>query len=403
MPPNPSGDGPFKLGIVTPHPIQYKAPWYRALHAHPRVDLTVFYAMLPTPAQQGEGFGVAFEWDIPLLDGYHYEVLDNVAREPSIVRFSGCDTPGMRDVVRGRAFDAFIVNGWVVKSCIQTLRSCRKHGVPCLVRGEANALRPRAWWKRLGHRWLLRQFSAFLSIGEANKQFYLSHGVPGDRIFFAPYCVDNDRFARVADELRGERDSIRQKWGIPADAFTFLFCAKFEDKKRPLDLLEAAALATGGLGLAKDSIHILMVGDGALKPLCEETAQRMGLPATFTGFLNQTEIVQAYIASDCLVLPSDYGETWGLVVNEAMACGLPAVVSDRVGCHLDLVLPGQTGAVFPFGACGALAEQLAGFASCPDRSRGMGRLARAQVAKYCVEQVVQGTVDALEYVCGTRD
>lgn len=394
-------DMAYKLGILTTHPIQYKVPWYRALAQRSEVDLTVFYCMMPNSQQQGDGFGVEFEWDIPLLDGYRYEVLDNVTREPSVTRFGGCDTPGITEIVIGRGFDAFIVNGWVVKSCLQVLRACRKHHVPCIVRGESNSLRPRPWWKRVGHRWLLRKYAAFLSIGEANKQFYLDNGVSEDKVFFAPYGVDNERFAGASAQSRARRAELRRHWGVPDAACCFVFCGKFIEKKRPLDLLEALSMAVEGVDQGKDAMHLLMVGDGALRPPCERIARDRGLPVTFTGFLNQSQIAQAYAASDCLVLPSDYGETWGLVVNEAMACGLPAIVSDRVGCHLDLVAPGRTGEVFCFGDRRALAQRLGSFAASPEEVTRMGGAARELVGKYSVASAVEGTVEAVEYACGT--
>lgn len=83
----------IRLAIVTTHPIQYQVPWFRALASLPDLDLTVLFACLPDPRQQGEGFGVDFQWDIPLLDGYRYELLRNVASQPSVDHFSGCDTP----------------------------------------------------------------------------------------------------------------------------------------------------------------------------------------------------------------------------------------------------------------------------------------------------------------------
>ena len=106
--------------------------------------------------------------------------------------------------------------------------------------------------------------------------------------------------------------------------------------------------------------------------------ERERLPATFAGFLNQSEIVRAYAAADCLVLPSDAGETWGLVVNEAMACGIPAIVSDQVGCGSDLVTDGVTGATFPMGDVDALARCLIEFSADPKRLRRMGAAAHEQ-------------------------
>jgi glycosyltransferase involved in cell wall biosynthesis len=117
---------------------------------------------------------------------------------------------------------------------------------------------------------------------------------------------------------------------------------------------------------------------------------------TFAGFLNQTEIVGAYVAADCLVLPSDTGETWGLVVNEAMACGIPAIVSDQVGCGPDLVSDGVTGATFPMGDVDALAKRLIDLSGNPSALRAMGGAACERVTShYSVERAVEGTMAAI--------
>jgi glycosyltransferase involved in cell wall biosynthesis len=119
---------------------------------------------------------------------------------------------------------------------------------------------------------------------------------------------------------------------------------------------------------------------------------------TFTGFLNQSRVVEAYAAADCLVLPSDAGETWGLVVNEAMACGRPALVSDQAGCAADLIVQGRTGAVFPCGDVAALAALLREWSADAGRCVRAGEEARARVAGYGVEEVVSGVLSALRFV-----
>ena len=155
-------------------------------------------------------------------------------------------------------------------------------------------------------------------------------------------------------------------------------------------------------GKQNPSIHLLVAGAGELMPEAREFVERHQLRVSFTGFLNQTEITRAYAAADCLVLPSDFGETWGLVVNEAMACGLPAIVSDRVGCGPDLIDDGKTGALFPFGDIGALAGKLIDMASNPERLARMGRDAQGKVSHYSVEQAVAGTVAAIDFVLQDR-
>ena len=203
----------FRVAIVTTHPIQYQAPWFRALAAEPAIDLTVFFSQLPDATSQGDGFGVSFAWDLPLLEGYRYEVLPNVAKSASVTTFRGCDTPALYDTIRRDRFDAVIVNGWVAKSCLQALIACRRAGVPCIVRGESNAMRPRAWWKRLIHWGLLRQYAAFLVIGTSNAEFYRSHGIPPHKMFPGRYCVDNTRFSTAAETLQRRRNELREPPG----------------------------------------------------------------------------------------------------------------------------------------------------------------------------------------------
>jgi glycosyltransferase involved in cell wall biosynthesis len=144
-----------------------------------------------------------------------------------------------------------------------------------------------------------------------------------------------------------------------------------------------------------------MVGAGELMEPARVLAHQEQLPLSFTGFLNQSEIVRAYVAADCLVLPSDAGETWGLVVNEAMACGLPAIVSDQVGCGMDLVHEQETGATFPMGDVTALANRIEEFAADPDELIAMGQRAQQLVlTHYSVERAVEGTLSAIEGVVG---
>lgn len=385
---------PLRLGLIATHPVQYQVPWFRALQARPEVDLTVLYAHLPSAQEQGTGFGVAFDWDLPLLEGYPYELLRNVASPPALSTFRGSDTPDVGRNLRELRLDAVIVNGWHAKSCLQALWACRRLGLPCIVRGDSNALKPRPLHVRLVHRVLLAQYAAFLTVGRSNAEFYRRNGVPEHKLFFGPHCVDNARFLAQAGELQPQRAALRAAWGIPAQGCVFLFCGKLVPKKRPQDVVAAVGQARQ----AGVRAHLLVAGDGELRAACEAQARATGVPVTFAGFLNQTEVARAYVASDALVLPSDHGETWGLVVNEAMACGRPALVSDRVGCHADLVVPGQTGEVFAFGDVAALAELVQRLSGDPGGLAALGAGARARVAAYSVDALVKGTLEAAAFV-----
>ncbi|MGH7565427.1 MAG: glycosyltransferase family 4 protein, partial [Gemmatimonadota bacterium] len=379
----------MKLGIMATHPVQYQVPWYRALSARPGVDLTVYFALLPTPEQQGVDFGIDFAWDVPLLDGYRWEALRNTARTPSLRGFFSSRTPGVGSVLARDRPDAVIVSGWQALPLLQAVRACGHLGIPCLLRGESSGLFRRPWWARAIHRRFLTRFAACLAIGEANREFYLQNGVSPERIFPVPYFADNDRFVEQAARWMPERASIRRGWGFGPDDICFLFAGKLVPKKRVLDFLAGCEIARR----SAPEIRALVVGAGEVEVEARRFAERHDLRAVFAGFLNQSEISRAYVVADCLVLPSDYGETWGLVINEAMLHGLPSIVSDRVGCGPDLVDDGVTGRVFPFGDVDALARAMVETAAREDQRREMGRRARLRVDAYSAERAVEGTLD----------
>jgi len=166
-------------------------------------------------------------------------------------------------------------------------------------------------------------------------------------MFFSPHCVDNASFHAASDLAR------QTMGGVPRRNKRFLFVGKLLERKRPLDILKAAALLR-----EKQPVEVAFAGSGELDSELREFARVSGVPAIFHGFVNQSEMPAVYAAADVMVLPSDGLETWGLAVNEAMACGLPAVVSDAVGCGPDLVEPGVTGAVFPVGQISPLAAAM---------------------------------------------
>lgn len=401
-----------RVAFVTSHPIQYQVPVFRHLAERDDMEFEVLFAMLPDAVAQGVGFGVHFEWDLPLLDGYKYSLLNNVSSSPGVTHFRGCDTPDIVDELKRWQIDVVVVNGWVVKTCLQTLAACCRLGIPCIARGEANHLRPRPWWKRLLQKRLVRSYDAVLPIGSANRDFYLSHGVPEARMFAAPYCVDNARFEHASQQALERRDQLRNQRRIPPDAVCFVYCGKLEQKKHPVELIGAflkASRTVVGNGNS-GPMHLLVVGDGELRNKCEFLVSEFGrlnpgedVPVTFTGFRNQSQIVDDYVAGDVLVLPSDAGETWGLVVNEAMVCGRPAIVSDLVGCAADMITDGRTGWTFPFGDWDALTDVLLKVSRIAGKLPEMATDCRSRAAAHGPDVAANGIARAVKWVMTQRD
>jgi len=389
------GEVNSQLGIFATHPIQYQVPWFRALAAESWLDAQVYYAMLPDAVQQGAGFGVEFEWDIPLCDGYSWQLLENRASKPSLDRFRGCNVSNIDKLLSARRPHAALISGWNSFYLLQVLHACRRLRIPTLVRGDSNILAPRGIIKRGLQRMLFSRFFVFLAVGQFNHQLYRRAGIPEKRIFFCPHFIENERFSLQTQSLVRERFELRRRWSIPGDAVCFVFVGKLMHKKRIMDFLRAIDVAS-----QKDKcIFGLVVGAGEEKEMALSFVKSRRLPVTFAGFLNQSEIVKAYVASDCLVLPSDYNETWGLVVNEAMACGIPAIVSDEVGCGPDLVKCGVTGGVFPCGNVSALSRTINDFASNGQRLESMGKTAQRRVSsEFSLERATAGIKQALRYV-----
>ena len=228
-----------------------------------------------------------------------------------------------------------------------------------MVRGDSQLSTARGLLRRTAMRVayprLLRSFDAFLTVGQRSEDYYRHFGIAADRMFRSPHCVDNDFFAGAARAAKERGDGIRREAGFADTDVVFVFAGKLIAKKRPLDFLEALARVRR----SHPAVRGLIVGDGPLRGELEAYQRANDTGCVMIGFLNQQEIARAYVAADALVLPSDSGETWGLVVNEAMACGTPAIVSDAVGCAPDLIEDGKTGFSYACGDVAALAGRLA--------------------------------------------
>jgi glycosyltransferase involved in cell wall biosynthesis len=388
---------PLRVLLVSTHPVQYLSPIFHLMAQDPRLDIQVAYCSLQG-AETGidPDFGVEVKWDIPLLEGYPWTCLPNRSWSPGLGSFFGLFNPGIWSLIRQGNFDAVVLfTGYAYATFWVALAAAKLRGVAILFGTDAHVLSPpgSGYWKRLVKKlvwpYLFRLADVVIVPSNATLQLMRSLGISADRIGLAPSCVDNELWVEKSKQV--DRACVRARWGVAQDAAVVLFCAKLKPWKRPLDLLRAFARAAGANG------YLVFAGDGSLRRALESEAVSLGIAdkVRFIGFVNQSGLPEIYTASDVLVLPSE-SEPFGLVVNEAMLCGCPVIVSDCVGARFDLVRDGETGFVFPMGDVKALSALLEQSMQSPERLRRLGEAARERMATWSPRQNLEGFVTALE-------
>jgi glycosyltransferase involved in cell wall biosynthesis len=335
----------MKLAVLSTHPIQYNAPLFQLFAAEKKVEPLVFYSW----GAGGSGdkydpdFGRKIEWDIPLLEGYAYRFVRNTATSPGTHHFNGIINPELIEEIEQWKPDAILVFGWNYRSHLACLRHF--HGkIPILFRGDSTLIDEhsgiRKWFRRPFLSWVYSHVDYALYVGVQNRRYFLKHGLSANQLFFAPHSIDNQRFQSPDREYTEEANKWKEQLGIRQEHLTILFAGKLEPKKNPLFLLDLAR------EIDDPSIRFLIVGNGVLeRPLREATQNDPRF--LFLDFQNQLKMPVVYRLCTLFILPSaGPGETWGLAVNEAMACGRAVFVSDKAGCAPDLVVSNWNGLVF---------------------------------------------------------
>lgn len=374
-----------KLAIIVTHPIQYYAPLFRNLAKE--LDLMVFYTWSQSQGKVlDKDFGIERQWDIPLLEGYNFRFINNISKNPGSHHFKGIITPTLIQEIKNWQADVLLVFGWNFHSHLKAMRYF-KGRIPVIFRGDSTLLdEPKGFsfrkiLRRIALTWVYRHVDYALYVGKANKAYYLSHGLRENQLIFAPHAIDNDRFSELSEE---QEAFIRQKkidFGIRAGDTTFLFCGKFQPKKNPMLLLEAFRQ----LNLA--NAHLIFVGNGELEAQLKAEAELVK-NVHFLPFQNQFMMPAIYRIGDILCLPSSGpGETWGLAVNEAMACSRAVLVSDKCGCAADLVQNGVNGYVFRSDDIEDLKDKMQMLIKQRDRINKYGAASNKMISRWNFESI----------------
>ena len=396
-----SGQRPLRLAYFVSHPIQYQAPLLRRIAQEEDIDLKVYFSSnISVRSYVDPGFGVAVQWDVPLLDGYKHEFLPALTDRGQL----GVCKPvnyGIGRILRRQGFDAVWVHGYSRLTDLQAIRAAHSMRIPVLLRAESNlADRPRTGKtlaaKRIFFQWLRKRIAATLAIGEANAAYwrhYLGETFP---VFPFSYAVDNDFFQRECAKAAESREEFRRSLKLDPGRLVILYASKLQTRKRCIDLVEAYLEFSKAMPPDR-APYLLIVGDGEERAAVEARAQQAP-PGNIRllGFRNQTELPRFYDLCNVFILVSVH-EPWGLVVNEVMNAGRPVIVSDQVGCQQNLVQIGGNGYVVKAGDRQSLVQALHDVLG-NEAWRRMGAESLQIIRRYSFEENVCGLRRALQSV-----
>jgi glycosyltransferase involved in cell wall biosynthesis len=387
---------PLRLALVVSHPIQYYVPLYQRLAQREDVVIKVFFTghAGKAPAYD-EGFGIPIQWDIPLTNGYDFELIGNISTRPG---FWGFVNPGLIPRILDWQPDAVHVTGWAWASHLHALYELHRRRIPTLFRGDSHLLDgygPALRWrvKKLVLSRVFDWVDGFLVTGKANRRYYQAFGVADRKLFACPHSVDVARFVGINSDYEDEAKRWRMELGFGPRDLIILFAGKFEPKKNPLELMKAV------ISVADEKVRLIMVGNGELQASVESLAAIAPDRIRVLNFQNQSKMPVVYRLGDLFVLPSLYGETWGLAVIEALASSRPVLVSSRVGCAEDVVTP-ECGHVYPSSQPDGLAKALNTLLARRENLSLLGKHASARARRFDIAVTAEATVGALKMVCG---
>jgi glycosyltransferase involved in cell wall biosynthesis len=404
--PKPRAIRRVRLAYLVSHPIQYQAPLLRRIAQEPDIDLTVFFGSdFSVRGYRDQGFGVGVKWDVPLLDGYKHVFLPRL-RDGQDVSFATPMNHGIVSHLRDRGseppYDALWVHGYASVNALHGMIAAKTLGIPVLLRAES-WLRDRG---RSGLKLALKQIffaglerlvDGVLPIGSLNAEYwrhYFGDNVPQ---FLVPYAVDNFYFSERAQLARPGRASLQAELDLDPARPVILFASKLQSRKHCDHLVDAYARLSPAPGVEPHP-YLVIVGDGEERATLERQAAATGFSSIrFCGFRNQSELPRFFDLASVFVLPSRH-EPWGLIVNEVMNAGRPAIVSDDVGCAPDLIADGTNGCIYPVGDIAALEAALRRVLDTPGVAGQMGHRAFERIQSWSFTEDIAGLRRALACV-----
>jgi len=369
-----------RLVVLTEIISPYRIPLFNALAQHAEVDLHVIFLAETDPDLR--------QWQIHKEEiQFSYEILPSWRRR--VGGYNALLNWGV-GVALGKASPHVILcGGYNYFASWQSLLWARNHKVPFFLWSESNVQDMRRG--RVVVEFLKTEFlkrcSGFVVPGKSALEYLRAHNVDEGAIFTAPNAVDNEFYTAAAAAARQNAANWRREFALPQRYF--LFVGRLVPEKGGFELLSAYAKLDESM---RQQIGLVLAGDGACRQQLESQASSI-VPGgvRFAGFAQRDQLAIYYALAEMLILPT-YTDTWGLVVNEAMACGLPVVVSRVAGCAADLVKENWNGLLVTPKDVPSLTSAMRSLADQPDLRASMGANSMGRISAYSPKEWSAGVV-----------
>lgn len=378
-----------RLVLITEIISPYRIPVFNALARQQGIDLHVIFLAETDPTTRG---WFVYKDEIR----FSYEVLRSWRR-----RLGGHHLLlnwGLSAAMRRASPDLIICGGYNYLASWESLWWARRHHVPFMLWAEStlkDLRRHRALVESLKAKFM-NSCHAFVVPGKSSFDYVGSFGVVAENIHTAPNAVDIEFFADRADQVSSQAEVHRQRLGLPSRYF--LFVGRLVPEKGVFDLIQAYGALAPEL---RTGMSLVLVGDGAARLELERRAAAISPGSVqFAGFAQREQLAAYYALAEAFVFPT-HSDPWGLVVNEAMACGLPVITSNAAGCAADLVEDRWNGRVVPTGDIGQLGSAMDELACHPELRSLMGQRSRERIQSYSPEACAAGFARAA-LSCGVR-
>ena len=382
---------PYRLAIVQGHTSQFDAPLYRLIASDDDVELTVYYTEKDVELFDPE-LGRQSGWSKSDYGGYHHRYLSHSLRGRVIDIFRLIKTDP----------DLIIINGYTSALYLTIAVSAFLHRNKVGLRSDSLPTPVRTWKSRVKKAVFSVLHSLFATghpTGKLAAKNLQELGFSANALFRFPYCVDNDWLAAAASEHYRYRGDIKRGLGISPRSVVLVAVQKLIAREDPMTLLRAFhACSSQGL-----MVELVCVGDGALREDMEEYIVANRLTSVhLVGYQQYRELPKFYSIADVFI-HSARREPWGGSVGEAMACGLPVILSDQVGAGADLLTPGETGFVFQAGNCHQLQHHISTLVLDAGLRGAMSDACVRRIQGLHYREALKSIKSALEYATeGTR-